>query len=164
MSRHNDELCEDERFSDPESHFRVNVFNASLDIIINQLLQRFVSLRETSALFQAIQPSELNSAPDDALYEHAQRLADHYNRDLSPCFPSQLIAFRACFKAEFAKGPSIKDMAKILIVDHSSLAPSFSDVCTAFFLYLTIPVTVATAERSFSKLKLIKTYLRSAMA
>ena len=28
---------------------------------------------------------------------------------------------------------------------------------------MTIPVTVATAERSFSKLKLIKTYLRSSM-
>ena len=55
-------------------------------------------------------------------------------------------------------------MAKMLIVDHSSLAASFSDVCTACFLYLTIPVSVATAERSFSKLKLIKTYLRSAMA
>ena len=38
VSQHNDELCEDERFSDPESHFRVNVFNASLDIIIDQLL------------------------------------------------------------------------------------------------------------------------------
>ena len=63
VRRHYDELCEDERLSDPESLFRVNVFNASLDIIINQLLQRFVSLRETSALFQAIQPSELNSAP-----------------------------------------------------------------------------------------------------
>ena len=28
----------------------------------------------------------------------------------------------------------------------------------------TLPVTVASAERSFSKLKLIKTYLRSSMA
>ena len=108
MRRHYDELCEDERLSDPESNFRVNVFNASLDIIINQLLQRFVSLRETSALFQAIQPSELNSAPDDALYEHAQRLADHYNRDLSPCFLSQLIAFRACLRLNLQKDHQLR--------------------------------------------------------
>ena len=30
-------------------------------------------------------------------------------------------------------------------------------------MYMTVPVTVATAERSFSKLKLIKTSLRSSM-
>jgi len=29
---------------------------------------------------------------------------------------------------------------------------------------MTLPVTVATAERSFSKLKIIKTYLRSTMS
>ena len=31
-------------------------------------------------------------------------------------------------------------------------------------MYMTVPVTVATAERSFSKLKLIKTSLRSSMS
>ena len=31
-------------------------------------------------------------------------------------------------------------------------------------VFLTLPVTVASAERSFSKLKLIKTYLRSTLA
>ena len=31
-------------------------------------------------------------------------------------------------------------------------------------LFLTIPVTVGTAERSFSKLKLIESYLRSTMS
>ena len=30
-----------------------------------------------------------------------------------------------------------------------------------FRIFLTIPVTIASAERSFSKLKLIKTYLRN---
>ena len=74
--------------SDPESHLRNNVFNASLDIIINLLLQRFVALRETTELFQAVQPSELDSSTDGSLYEHVQRLSVHYNRDISPRFQS----------------------------------------------------------------------------
>ena len=53
-------------------------------------------------------------------------------------------------------------MVKMLLIDHSSLAATFNDVCTAFFLYLTIPVTVVTKDQSFSKLKL-KTNLRGAM-
>ena len=73
MKQHHDELCEDERLSDPD-----------------QLLQRSDAL--TTKLFQAIQPSELSSATDDALDEHAQRLADQSNRDISPCFPS-LVCF-----------------------------------------------------------------------
>lgn len=38
--------------------------------------------------------------------------------------------------------------------------------CSESYLLVavTLPVTVASAERSFSKLKLIKTYLRSTMA
>ena len=51
----------------------------------------------------------------------------------------------------------------MLIVDHQSVTSTFGEVCTALLLYLTLPVTVATAERSFSKLNLIKTYLRSSM-
>ncbi|KAL5582202.1 hypothetical protein UlMin_014644 [Ulmus minor] len=41
---------------------------------------------------------------------------------------------------------------------------SFQNECIAYKILLTIHVTVATAERSFSKLKLIKFYLRSTMS
>ncbi|KAJ4941078.1 hypothetical protein JOQ06_027365 [Pogonophryne albipinna] len=128
MKRHFDELSQDERLSDGESRFRINVFNASLDIINSQLSQRFTSMRETNELFQAIHPRTLNRAQDNALHQHAQRLADHYSRDLSPSFPIQLLAFRACFKTEIAKEPSLKDMTKMLIVDHSSMVATFSEV------------------------------------
>ena len=50
-----------------------------------------------------------------------------------------------------------------LIVD-SNMATSVPEVTAACALFLTLPVTVSSAERSFSKLKLIKTYLRSTMA
>lgn len=39
----------------------------------------------------------------------------------------------------------------------------YSLISTALRIYLTLPVTVAEGERSFSKLKLIKNYLRSTM-
>jgi len=37
------------------------------------------------------------------------------------------------------------------------------EVLGACIIFLTLPVTVATADRSFSKLKIIKTYLRNSM-
>lgn len=40
----------------------------------------------------------------------------------------------------------------------------YPNLVIAYRLLLTFPVTVASGERSFSKLKLIKTYLRSTMS
>lgn len=40
----------------------------------------------------------------------------------------------------------------------------YPNTSISFRLLLTIPVSVATTERSFSKLKLIKNYLRSTMS
>ena len=89
-------------------------------------------------------------AGDDELYDQAKRLSDHYNRDIGITFGAQLLSFRACFRAEIAQQSAVSQFAKMLIMDYHS-------VCTALLLFL----TVATAERPFSKLKLIKTYLRS---
>ena len=46
-------------------------------------------------------------------------------------------------------------------IQNFGMQPAFVNVCIAIRIFLTLPVTVASAERSFSKLKLVKNYLRS---
>ena len=54
------------------------------------------------------------------------------------------------------------DLLKLII--SSKIMSSVPELATACVLFATIPVTVASAERSFSKMKLIKTYLRSSIS
>ena len=56
-----------------------------------------------------------------------------------------------------------EELTKTLLIENRCTTASFGEVCTVLMLFLTIPVTVASAERSFSKLQLIKSYLRSSM-
>ena len=51
----------------------------------------------------------------------------------------------------------------MLIVQYSAISSTYPDVCTALILFLTLPVTVASAERPFSKLKCIRNCLRNSM-
>ena len=58
----------------------------------------------------------------------------------------------------------IKDYTPIDILNYIKRLDSFPNACIAYRILLTIPVTVASAKRSFSKLKFIKSYLRSKMS
>lgn len=56
------------------------------------------------------------------------------------------------------------DHLKLLsFLQEKKLKEVYPNMWVALRIAVTIPVTVAAAERSFSKLKLIKTYLRSTM-
>jgi len=95
--------------------------------------------------------------------QKATKLQEDYPDDPSSAFPVQLVCFRASMKTEIDKVTSVKSLAKKLIVDYAALSSAFSDVITALLLFITLSVTVASAERSFSKLKIIKNYLRNSM-
>ena len=58
----------------------------------------------------------------------------------------------------------INENSSINVLNYIKRLESFPDTCIAFKILLTIHIIVASAERSFSKLKLIKSYLRSTMS
>jgi len=115
--------------------------------------------------FQCLSPQFLSaeSSTDDIVYQSAASLVATYFNDLSDSFTTQLLSFRALYKDDIKQIPTVMELAHFLVVKNYSLLPTFHDLFTCFLLFLTLPVRVATAERSFSKLKLIKTYLRNTM-
>ena len=58
----------------------------------------------------------------------------------------------------------IKYYTPIDILNYIKRLDSFPNTCIAYKILLTIPVTVASAKRSFLKLKLIKSYIRLTMS
>ena len=57
----------------------------------------------------------------------------------------------------------INNNPPINVLNYIKRLESFPNACIAFRILLTIHVTIASAEISFSKLKLIESYLRSTM-
>uniref|UniRef100_A0A452XHG8 HAT C-terminal dimerisation domain-containing protein n=1 Tax=Aegilops tauschii subsp. strangulata TaxID=200361 RepID=A0A452XHG8_AEGTS len=49
------------------------------------------------------------------------------------------------------------------IFKHVRKVDCYSNISIAYHIVFTLPITVASAKRSFSKLKLLKNYLRSTM-
>ncbi|XP_033217388.1 uncharacterized protein LOC117173106 [Belonocnema kinseyi] len=129
-----EELCEDERLSDEEARFRVNIFHGCLDIICNQLLNRFESLKNVIKNFRVLQPKELTKMKDQELYRAAVILADTYAEDINDKFPEQLVSLRSCLKKRIEKLSSVKQLADLFIIENAALSTSFKEVCTALII------------------------------
>lgn len=132
-----------------------------MDNAIIQLKERFTSLNDILKIFEVVQPNSSINFTDEQIYNSANKLVEYYDSDLSNALTGQILSFRSCFKEEIKKRTSVKAITELLVIENPTLTTTFSEICTACMLFLTLPVTVATAERSFLKLKLIKNYLRS---
>nr|CAI5839375.1 unnamed protein product [Callosobruchus analis] len=89
-----DELSQDERISDPESYFKVNVYYCCLDILISQTKERFQSLCNLSSIFEILQPEKLLSSSSEEILNASGKLSAKYSKDISLNLCDQLKALK----------------------------------------------------------------------
>ena len=157
---------QDEDIQDPKENYKVKFYFAILDVAISSIEERFKQLQQHNDLFGFLYDIHSISDPEKTTKQlHAschmleKSLRCEEDKDIDGdelCGELQALSRRL---------PKAIDPQGVLnfLKDHK-LMESFPNISVALRVLLTLPVSVASGERSFSKLKLIKSYLRSTMS
>ena len=156
-------------FATPQSYFRRQYYEA-LDLVTNELKRRFqqkgglpvAAVIEKTMLAAA--GGSLEQVPDDfQIYKGDLDLARlHIQLQMLP----DLIRTRNMKLTNdipIRKVTNVRTLCEVMNEVPMSKA-MFSEVLRLIKIFYTIPVTTATAERTFSALRRLKTYLRATMS
>ncbi|XP_050920114.1 uncharacterized protein LOC127137729 [Lathyrus oleraceus] len=145
-----------------EESFMVNYFLYLVDQAVVSLNKRFEQYQKYESIFGFLFISHKLQSLDDATlkscctnFEQALKHNEQSDIDVNEFF-AELKLLREMLSKETIRPTDILLFLKGL--------DCFSNTVIAYRILLTILVTIVSAERSFSKLKLLKTYLRSTMS
>ncbi|XP_072047174.1 zinc finger MYM-type protein 1-like [Amphiura filiformis] len=155
------ERTRDDPVIDPEDRFRINVFYRIYDTLHGELESRFEDYHSVVKRFACLMPSNIGDI------EGIKELSAIYESDVDKDLVlSEYKQFTHFFKDSqvFAekKPQSVQDM--LLVIKENDLNNAYPNLTVLYLILGTIAISSATAERSFSRLKLIKSYLRSTMS
>ncbi|XP_048510256.1 zinc finger MYM-type protein 1-like [Athalia rosae] len=148
----------DETIKDPKEQYKTEFFYFTIDRALNALDARFEQLSHHSNYLQFLYDIyDSKTMSKETLLTHCKDLesilTDGDSVDINGVELTEEIS---AVSALLGKKESPNDVLKLLTT--LNFAPNLN---VALRILLTLPITVASGERSFSKLKLIKNFLRS---
>lgn len=145
--------------------FRVGTYFTIIDNLVSALHKRHEAYNELTKRFGVF--SSLTESKK-IIKEKALYLLQKYPQDLEPDLTSELEhlsdLLRTPLGESLGKQNNISFEQELFsFIVENSLCPSFPNVVVSLTIYLSLMVTNCSGERSFSKLKRVKNYLRSTM-
>ncbi|XP_076036572.1 uncharacterized protein LOC143022310 [Oratosquilla oratoria] len=141
----------DEPITDALKKVEFSFFSVVVDVAIESLRERTGMMSDVAKKF-----SVLTNFPDLPVSELEKQAKDLCNT-LTPGDQADLN-----YDEQWPK-QNMTTLDLFVFLEEKGLKEIYPNMWVALRIAVTTPVTVASAERSFSKLKLIKTYLRSTM-
>ena len=144
----------------PQTYYKRTISIPFVDHLLSELKSRFSTIQQRSVNGFALIPDMFVSDPDVHKVE-IHNYADLMIDDLP--FPHSLTTEIECWQSKWiAKMPA--DIPTTLTATLKATSPHmYPNIHTMLRLCATVPVTSCECERSFSRLKILKTYLRSTM-
>lgn len=147
--------CAEEASQSPEDEYRVGHFLVILDAALTSVEDRFTSLSRWLSVFSFLH--ERGKLIDACEQGHLKSQCHFYTSVMGDVDESDLEREVQRFKFIISKNKDLKNATDFLnYIFRNELQEIYPNLSIALRVLLTTPVTVATAERSFSRLKLIK--------
>lgn len=139
---------------EPQEYWKVSLFYVFLDHLVQELESRLIQ-HEDRFLAEYLVPVKLHELTSD----HIEKISNTYGDDIGT--PEELEREISRWKTRWTMSETKpKTLHETLVNTNKDLYPNISVIIS---ILLTMPASTATAERSFSAMNRIKTYLRTTM-
>jgi len=147
-----------------DENFKCNTYFVILDSFTNTLKHRFEDFSNIVQKFEVLNPKKMSKENIDENIISIQNLSKFYNVDVDEVdIEVEYRSFCLVYHQVHNEIEPLKLNEVLKFMISRDMVSSYPNLYTLYKIFYTLPVSSATAERSFSRLKLLKTYLRSTM-
>lgn len=156
------EKAEDSSLDMATKH-RIGYFEV-LDRMCSELQERAKGFDEINSLFGFLKPESFKNMEEKEFEKNVCNLMEKYPTFFTTALKYELISFADIYFSQEQDSTKHSPLQYLNFIVEKNLISSFPECCSLLRLFLTLPVSTASAERTMSSLKKVKDRQRSTMS